>query len=290
MLDSLGNTTAATGKGFAIGSAALTALALLASYVITIKQFAIKNGFEITPGVAFSDSTTIGQVMDYYNVTLMNPGVLCGIFVGVMLVMVFCALTMNAVGTAAFAMMNECRRQFAKMREGFKKDGMSEADMADPTSWPNKVMVDGTQYPQYAECVAISTTGAQKAMVVPSLLAIFVPILVGLVMGPAGVMGMLAGGLTCGFAVAIYMANAGGAWDNAKKYIEKGKHGGKGLRCSQGWRRRRYGRRSLQGHLGPVAEHPHQADRDRLGGLRRPGRQVQPDDHRADRAGSWMTR
>ena len=226
MLDSLGNTTAATGKGFAIGSAALTALALLASYVITVKEYAIKSG--VFGEDATSASVSIQNVVDHYDVTLLNPSVLGGVFIGVMLAFVFCAMTMNAVGRAAYAMMNECRRQFGLMREAFKAQGMTEDQINDPMQWPKKVQHEGKQYPDYASCVAISTTGAQKEMVMPSILAIVVPILVGILLGVAGVLGMLVGGLTSGFAVAIYMANAGGAWDNAKKYIEKGHFGGKG--------------------------------------------------------------
>jgi len=214
MLDSLGNTTAATGKGFAIGSAALTALALLAAYAATVAE---KGGL-----------SGIRAVMEAFDVTLINPRVLGGLFIGVMLVMVFCAMTMNAVGRAAFAMIDECRRQFEIMKEQFRKDGMSEDDIATPTSWPYEVKVNGKSYPDYANCVAISTGGALKEMVVPTLLAVVVPIVVGLLLGVAGVMGLLAGTLVCGFAVAIFMANAGGAWDNAKKYIETGEHGGKG--------------------------------------------------------------
>jgi Na+/H+-translocating membrane pyrophosphatase len=158
----------------------------------------------------------------------MNPKVLGGIFLGVMLAFVFCALTMNAVGRAAYQMMQECRRQFAIMKEAFKKNGMSDEEIADPMNWPKKVVVDGHQFPDYGECVDISTSSAQKEMVFPAILAISVPIIVGLLLGVGGVMGLLVGGLTSGFALAIYMANAGGAWDNAKKYIESGKHGGKG--------------------------------------------------------------
>ena len=230
MLDSLGNTTAATGKGFAIGSAALTALALLAAYVTTVQAQMTKifadnpeayGGFN--PGTA-----TIKDLMNHLEITLMNPAVLCGLFVGVMLVMVFCAMTMNAVGRAAFAMIDECRRQFGIMKGGFKKAGMSDADVADPMKWPMEVEVDGKMYPDYANCVAISTGGALKEMVIPSLLAVVVPIIVGLILGVPGVMGLLAGTLVCGFAMAIFMANAGGAWDNAKKWIETGQFGGKG--------------------------------------------------------------
>ncbi len=171
---------------------------------------------------------TLPQVMELFNVTLMNPSVLCGLFIGVMLVFVFCAMTMNAVGRAAYAMIDECRRQFGIMREQFRKDGMSEQDIAIPTKWPFEVTVAGRQYPDYASCVDISTGGALKEMVAPSLLAVIVPIVVGLILGVPGVMGLLVGTLVCGFAVAIFMANAGGAWDNAKKYIETGQHGGKG--------------------------------------------------------------
>ncbi len=225
-LDSLGNTTAATGKGFAIGSAALTALALLASYVITVKEYAIRGG--VFGEDATSASVSVQDVVNHYDVTLLNPSVLGGVFIGVMLAFVFCAMTMNAVGRAAYAMMNECRRQFGLMREAFKDLQMTEDQINDPMQWPKKVQYQGKQYPDYASCVDISTTSAQKEMVMPSILAIVVPILVGFLLGVAGVLGMLVGGLTSGFAVAIYMANAGGAWDNAKKYIEKGHFGGKG--------------------------------------------------------------
>jgi Na+/H+-translocating membrane pyrophosphatase len=178
--------------------------------------------------IVSTKTATIPQLLQYYNVTLMNPKVLAGLFLGVMLVFVFCAMTMNAVGRAAFAMIDECRRQFKIMKAAFKKDGMSDEDIADPLNWPYRVDVDGKEYPDYASCVDISTAGAQKEMVVPSLMAVAVPIVVGLILGVAGVMGLLAGTLVCGFAVAIFMANAGGAWDNAKKYIETGKFGGKG--------------------------------------------------------------
>ncbi len=246
MLDSLGNTTAATGKGFAIGSAALTALALLAAYVITVQTALITasagttvslEGGSVTDGiVVFQEGAagiavtqlTLPQTMELYNVTLMNPKVLCGLFLGVMLVFVFCSMTMNAVGRAAFAMMNECRRQFAIMKKGFKADGVSDEDLADPMKWPFQTTVDGHEYPDYANCVAISTSGALKEMIVPSCMAVIVPIIVGLILGVAGVMGLIAGTLVCGFAMAIFMANAGGAWDNAKKFIETGAEGGKG--------------------------------------------------------------
>ena len=340
MLDSLGNTTAATGKGFAIGSAALTAMALLAAYAIVVKgsmvdklhvnhdaATAIVEGtggkLDTSDAIAFKEmdgiagthrlhlindgqgefrmvadmgpdedgvravgrggalllssdavATSIGNnwlvgehftatgtwdatageydvvakaggtdvrfdlvpaskatlkhLGAFYDISIMNPRVIGGLFLGVMLAFVFCAMTMNAVGRAAYRMMNECRRQFGLMRDQFKKDGMSDEDVADPMNWPTRVTVDGVEYPDYQECVSISTTGAQREMVIPSLLAIFTPIVVGLILGVGGVMGLLVGGLTSGFALAIYMANAGGAWDNAKKYIESGQHGGKG--------------------------------------------------------------
>lgn len=230
MLDSLGNTTAATGKGFAIGSAALTALALLAAYIITVQQ----NLASIESTIMVGDKNiktleaSIPQLLSYYDVTLVNPQVLGGLFLGVMLVFVFCSMTMNAVGRAAFSMMQECRRQFGIMKEAFKKQGMSEADIADPMKWPFSVENDGHHYPDYANCVSISTQGALKEMIVPSCMAVVVPIVIGLVLGVPGVMGMLVGALVSGFAVAIFMANAGGAWDNAKKWIETGQLGGKG--------------------------------------------------------------
>ena len=286
-LDSLGNTTAAVGKGFAIGSAALTALALLAAYVEEVRIGLVREGntaivqtygeedkfvgthhylgankiaVKTAPGkgekshdtflmlaspkgvklevgklasavraepdaeniseLAFLDSdgkgvtcsgvlaskASLRQYMDFYGVNLMNPKVLCGIFAGVLLVFLFSAMTMKAVGRAAMEMVREVRRQFKEI--------------------PG--IIEGTGQPDYARCVDISTAGAQKAMIVPSLLALIVPIAVGLLLDVAGVLGLLAGGLACGFAMAIFMANAGGAWDNAKKYIETGAHGGKG--------------------------------------------------------------
>ncbi|MFG0286011.1 MAG: sodium-translocating pyrophosphatase [Phycisphaerales bacterium JB039] len=308
MLDSLGNTTAATGKGFAIGSAALTALALFAAYIQVVQtqlttqaetfargvtgapsapvvvyqgvdKFAVvipgagkdggayvdcamiidgphldmEKGHVLTAAegslapmhagrtlqtakrfslslshdghldeyeLASTRNGSLEDVLSFYDVTLINPRVLGGVFMGVLLAFLFCALTMNAVGRAAYAMMRECRRQFGIMRGGFRAQGMSEEDISDPQKWPKRVEVDGKQYPDYANCVSISTAGAQKEMIVPALLAIIVPIAVGLVLGVPGVMGLLAGGLTSGFAVAVFMANAGGAWDNAKKLIE----------------------------------------------------------------------
>lgn len=321
-LDSLGNTTAATGKGFAIGSAALTALALLAAYVEEIRIGLVREGMshviEVDPsygkdemagigdyqylghgkfGGKFQRGTTessfdaflmlsgekalledmakasggklklpaltkadresqsvqtavvkdgagkdhviqmisarrasMAQFMDYYDVTLMNPKTLCGMFAGVMLVFVFCALTMQAVGRAAYAMMMECRNQFAQIAQYLMATkGMSEKDARNADNWPrDQVTHNGQKIPDYARCVDISTLGAQKEMVFPSLLAIIVPVVVGLMFDVSGVMGLLAGGLTSGFAVAVFMANAGGAWDNAKKYVEKGNYGGKG--------------------------------------------------------------
>ncbi len=314
MLDSLGNTTAATGKGFAIGSAALTALALFAAYIQVVQtqittqseayiqkaafttpsedpdfnpelyavyegfgRFAVVNGggadsytdggmvlriegphgathgidhyvkkgevvkdvarhgddrYElhltspdggegVTAVAASSMNGSVGDVLAFYDVTIANPRLLGGVFIGVMLAFLFCALTMNAVGRAAYAMIDECRRQFGKIREALRKNGMSEEDVSNPDNWPKSgVDLDGHHYPDYANCVAISTAGAQKEMVIPALLAIIIPIIVGLTLSVPGVMGLLAGGLTSGFAVAVFMANAGGAWDNAKKLIE----------------------------------------------------------------------
>ncbi len=276
-LDSLGNTTAATGKGFAIGSAALTALALLAAYVEQVRTGLERWAFN-SPAVAVSSSledatirklnpsllvlrqseadlntlyllnrtsalhpsadyvlsrdarvgadvagvnvqklvddgllisnrtATIPDYARYYDLSILNPRVLVGMFLGVMLVFVFCALTMKAVGRAAGAMVAEVRRQFHA----------------------NAGIMLGTSDPDYAACVEISTKAAQREMVLPSVLALLVPVVVGVLLGVSGVVGMLAGGLSSGFAVAIMMANAGGAWDNAKKYIESGAHGGKG--------------------------------------------------------------
>ena len=316
MLDSLGNTTAATGKGFAIGSAALTAMALFAAYIQIVQvqigtqaesffdkgsyvapadadmgyavyqghgKFAVVTQTELDAGdevftaddgitthvdggmlldvrsnegihttklkdievgtlfaltgnhdarydiagegwtatLASSERGMIKDVLTFYNVTLANPKLLGGVFIGALLAFLFCALTMNAVGRAAYAMMNECRRQFGFIRQALRNGGMSEEDVANPDNWPMKgVDLDGHHYPDYAECVSISTSSAQKEMVMPSILAIVVPILVGLTLSVAGVMGMLVGGLTSGFALAVFMSNSGGAWDNAKKLLE----------------------------------------------------------------------
>ena len=212
-LDALGNTTAATGKGFAIGSAALTALALLASYIEEIKigfEHIGRTMLEMTDGTSVAlGNATILDFMDYFQVNLMNPQVLVGVFVGAMMSFLFCGLTMNAVGRAAQSMVNEVRRQFREI--------------------PG--ILDGTGLPDYARCVAISTRGAQREMLFPSILAILVPIFMGLVFGVAGVIGLLVGGLGAGFVLAIFMANSGGAWDNAKKYVEEGNMGGKGSDC-----------------------------------------------------------
>jgi K(+)-stimulated pyrophosphate-energized sodium pump len=209
VLDALGNTTAATGKGFAIGSAALTALALLASYIEEIKIGLIHLG-EKTIAVADKlidvSTATIPDIMTYFEINLMNPKVLIGAFIGAMMSFLFCGLTMNAVGRAAQKMVEEVRRQFREI----------------------KGILTGEATPDYARCVEISTRGAQREMLFPSVLAIVVPVLVGVIFGVSGVMGLLVGGLASGFVLAIFMANAGGAWDNAKKYVEEGNHGGKG--------------------------------------------------------------
>ena len=209
-LDSLGNTTAATGKGFAIGSAALTGLALLASYVEELRIGMSRLGQTVIelPGGAVRPlhDASFTDFMTYFDVTLMNPKVLSGMFIGSMMAFLFCGLTMNAVGRAAAHMVEEVRRQFREI----------------------KGILTGQAEPDYARCVQISTKGAQREMIFPSLLAILAPIVTGLVFGVPGVIGLLVGGLSAGFVLAIFMANSGGAWDNAKKYIEEGNHGGKG--------------------------------------------------------------
>ena len=208
-LDALGNTTAATGKGFAIGSAALTALALLASYVEEIKIALLRVGqttMEVGGDVIETAKASLVDFMNYYNVNLMNPVVLVGIFIGAMMAFVFCGMTMNAVGRAAQKMVEEVRRQFSTI----------------------KGILEGKAEPDYERCVAISTKGAQHEMLVPSILAILVPILTGVILGVPGVLGLLIGGLATGFVLAVFMANSGGAWDNAKKYVEEGNFGGKG--------------------------------------------------------------
>ena len=214
-LDALGNTTAATGKGFAIGSAALTALALLASYVEEIKIAmvrAVDNGqiFFNSVGEVFDPATAnMVDYMEFFQVNLMNPKVLVGAFIGGMAAFLFCGLTMGAVGRAAQTMVEEVRRQFREIAG----------------------ILDGKATPDYGRCVEISTRSAQREMIFPSLLAIIIPIVVGVLLGVAGVMGLLVGGLTAGFTLAVFMANAGGAWDNAKKMVEEGHFGGKGSEC-----------------------------------------------------------
>ena len=211
-LDALGNTTAATGKGFAIGSAALTALALLASYVEEVKIAMIRA---VEGGQQFLDSAgqvfdpakaTMPDFMEFFQVTLMNPKVLVGTFIGAMTAFLFCGLTMGSVGRAAQSMVEEVRRQFREIAG----------------------ILEGKATPDYGRCVEISTRSAQHEMILPSFLAIAIPIIVGLTLGVAGVLGLLVGGLAAGFTLAVFMSNAGGAWDNAKKMIEEGHYGGKG--------------------------------------------------------------
>lgn len=214
-LDALGNTTAATGKGFAIGSAALTALALLASYVEEVKiamARAVEHGEQYldAAGNVFDPmKATMPDFMTYFEVNLMNPRVLVGVFIGAMAAFLFCGLTMGAVGRAAQSMVEEVRRQFREI----------------------KGILEGKATPDYGRCVEISTKSAQHEMILPSLLAIIIPIVTGLVLGVAGVLGLLVGGLSAGFTLAVFMANTGGAWDNAKKYVEEGHLGGKGSAC-----------------------------------------------------------
>ena len=208
-LDALGNTTAATGKGFAIGSAALTALALLASYIEEIKIAMQRAGVameNVKGEIIDASQATIPDFMNFFQVNLMNPKVLVGAFVGGMAAFLFCGLTMEAVGRAAQKMVEEVRRQFREIAG----------------------ILEGKATPDYGSCVEISTRAAQHEMIFPSLLAIAIPIVVGCVLGVAGVLGLLVGGLTCGFTLAVFMANAGGAWDNAKKMVEEGHFGGKG--------------------------------------------------------------
>ncbi len=208
ILDALGNTTAATGKGFAIGSAALTALALLASYIEEIKiglQHAGVLLIDVGDKIVKVTEATIPEIINYYQVNLMNPRVLAGVFVGAMMAFLFCGMTMNAVGRAAQKMVVEVRRQFKEI----------------------KGIIEGRQRPDYKSCVEISTKAAQHEMIAPALTAIAVPVIVGIILGEAGVMGLLIGGLGAGFILAVFLANSGGAWDNAKKYVEDGHFGGK---------------------------------------------------------------
>ena len=214
-LDALGNTTAATGKGFAIGSAALTALALLASYIEEIKinmSRAVAEGkvFIDNMGDAFNpDNAGLLDMIDFFHVNLMNPNVLVGVFVGAMAAFMFSGITMGAVGRAAGAMVEEVRRQFREI----------------------KGILDGKATPDYDRCIKISTRSALREMILPSILAIVIPVIVGMVLGVAGVLGLLVGGMSTGFTLAVFMANSGGAWDNAKKMIEEGSFGGKGSPC-----------------------------------------------------------
>jgi K(+)-stimulated pyrophosphate-energized sodium pump len=213
-LDAVGNTTAAMGKGFAIGSAALTSLALLAAYLEEIRlSLTLHGGGEalIVNGRTV-DVWTMQDFMTFYNVTVLNPAVLIGVFIGATTAFYFAAMTMRAVGRAAGGMVEEVRRQFRE--------------------YPG--ILEGTVRPDYARCVEISTVSAQKEMIAPSVLALIVPVVVGVLFGVAGVLGLLTGTLTAGFALAIMMANSGGAWDNAKKYIEEGHYGGKGSDAHKG--------------------------------------------------------
>jgi K(+)-stimulated pyrophosphate-energized sodium pump len=208
-LDALGNTTAATGKGFAIGSAALTALALLAAYIEEVRVNLERVGqkvIQIGNQAIAVHQASLNDFMEYYQIHLLNPKVLVGIFIGAMMSFVFCAFTLRAVGRAASKMVEEVRRQWREI----------------------KGIMTGETQPDYAACVRIATKGAQKEMILPTLMAVIVPILIGLILGVGGVMGLLTGALASGFVLAIFMANAGGAWDNAKKYIEEGHFGGKG--------------------------------------------------------------
>ena len=214
-LDALGNTTAATGKGFAIGSAALTALALLASYIEEIKinmSRAVAEGkvFIDNVGNAFNpDNAGLLDMINFFQVNLMNPNVLVGVFVGAMAAFMFSGITMGAVGRAAGSMVEEVRRQFREI----------------------KGILDGKATPDYDRCIKISTRSALREMILPSVLAIIIPVVVGMVLGVAGVLGLLVGGMSTGFTLAVFMANSGGAWDNAKKMIEEGNFGGKGSPC-----------------------------------------------------------
>ncbi len=247
-LDALGNTTAATGKGFAIGSAALTALALLASYIEEIRIALLRlvgNGdisalpvglsrlVEADNGVTAQNlaekiqHASFVDFMNWYDVTLMNPRVLAGMFIGSMMAFLFCGLTMNAVGRAAQSMVVEVRRQFKENPGILGGAGTSESS----SSVSVHPGLNGSCTPDYARCVEISTKGAQREMLVPSLISIIVPIITGAVLGISGVMGLLVGGLAAGFVLAVFMANSGGAWDNAKKFIEEGNFGGKRSEC-----------------------------------------------------------
>mgnify|MGYP000338034181 CR=1 FL=1 len=233
-LDSLGNTTAATGKGFAIGSAALTALALMASYIEKVKE--------------------VGADVTFQDFSLMNPVVLVGLFIGACLPFVFAALTMNSVGRAAQSVVLEVRRQFREITG----------------------LMDGKADPDYARCVDLCTKASLHEMILPTIIAVVCPIVVGLILGYMGVVGMLAGATVTGFLMAIYMANAGGAWDNAKKYIEAGHFGGKGSDCHKAGVVGDTVGRSLQGYLRPRHQHPYQAAEHGLHRVRRSGGELPP--------------
>jgi K(+)-stimulated pyrophosphate-energized sodium pump len=208
-LDALGNTTAATGKGFAIGSAALTGLALIASYIEVVRIEMIRAGrtsMQLADGVVVDTAhASLADFMNYFDVTLLNPVVLVSLFLGATVVFVFTGITVQAVGRVAGLMVEEVRRQFLS----------------------DEGILHGRSEPDYARCIQISTVGAQREMFVPSLIAVAAPVVTGIVLGVAGVIGLLVGALACGFSLAIFLANSGGAWDNAKKYIEMGNHGGK---------------------------------------------------------------
>jgi K(+)-stimulated pyrophosphate-energized sodium pump len=212
-LDALGNTTAATGKGFAVGSAALTSLALLVSYINIARNYLIQHGgyvyYRVTAGQYYFYSDPELSRPFIMDLSLDNPNVLIGIFLGAMLVFVFSAMTMSAVQRAAQAIVVEVRRQFREIV------GIME-EKADP---------------DYAACVDLCTKGALREMVMPTVISVVLPIITGLVFGVEGVVGFIGGATVIGFVVAVFMNNAGGAWDNAKKYIEAGNHGGKGSDC-----------------------------------------------------------
>jgi len=209
-LDALGNTTAATGKGFAIGSAALTALALLAAYIEVLRGALLEaNILELPLPSADAVQTaeaSLQQLVAFFDVTLLNPVVLLGVFLGATVSFVFSGLIIRAVGRAAGQMIEEVRRQIREI------PGILSAQSE----------------PDYARCVEIGTLAAQREMLLPAVLAVLTPVGVGLILGAAGVLGLLTGALATGFALAVFQSNAGGAWDNAKKYIEEGRFGGKG--------------------------------------------------------------
>ncbi|HNQ43813.1 MAG TPA: sodium/proton-translocating pyrophosphatase, partial [Candidatus Cloacimonadota bacterium] len=218
-LDSVGNTTAATGKGFAIGSAALTAMALLAAYLEEVRggllligekagkipYLSIHYGKTLVEKIPVSQAS-VADFIEFYQINVLNPKFLLGIFIGAMVAFVFSSLTIKAVGRAAGEMVKEVRRQFLEI----------------------KGVMEGTTKPDYARCVQISALGAQREMLLPAMIGILAPIVIGMILGVAGVLGILVGSITSGLVLAVMMNNAGGAWDNAKKYVETGQHGGKG--------------------------------------------------------------